>query len=267
MARGSKRARGEVDYDEDKDTKRRIALRECSICYTDIPKNRFPLQPHEGVAKRGHSVCFSCFEKHLHAELESKEWDKLSCPDCGQLLKASDIKKLDRSFTDKVEPKVDGLVLRSVLKNEPGWVDCPSSTCKGGALMIDGHIFTCQVCNQRYCFSCQIPMHEGESCSQYKQRIEEDRKREGEKLVEQEQTQAAVEKFSKACPKCHVRLEKSAGCDHFTRKPCGHEFCWVCFCPYRGPQGIAVIGNSAHVDTCSYSPRRLPNYNGPLRDE
>ena len=30
------------------------------------------------------------------------------------------------------------------------------------------------------------------------------------------------------CPKCFVRIEKSAGCNHMTCRQCSYEWCWVC---------------------------------------
>lgn len=60
----------------------------------------------------------------------------------------------------------------------------------------------------------------------------------------------------KQCPSCHIYLEKSGGCDHFTCRAgqggCGHEFCWLCDAPYNGPRGIRAVGNSAHSRRCPH---------------
>jgi hypothetical protein len=37
---------------------------------------------------------------------------------------------------------------------------------------------------------------------------------------------------TKACPKCHQRIEKNQGCDHMTCR-CGYEFYWTTLQPYR----------------------------------
>jgi len=36
----------------------------------------------------------------------------------------------------------------------------------------------------------------------------------------------------KACPRCHVQIEKNGGCDHMTCR-CGHEFFWSTLLPFR----------------------------------
>lgn len=103
----------------------------------------------------------------------------------------------------------------AALRADADWVNCPSSTCKYGASMSDGHIFTCQSCELRYCFSCQVPMHENMSCTEYK---DKELKRVDEKVEEEKLSLSAVRKYSKACPKCSVRLQKNRSCDHFTCK-------------------------------------------------
>lgn len=72
--------------------------------------------------------------------------------------------------------------------------------------------------------------------------------------VNEKATQAALRRFHQ-CPNCQVYLEKAGGCDHFTCRGsggCGHEFCWLCDAPYRGPRGIFQVGNSAHAEHCPH---------------
>ena len=101
---------------------------------------------------------------------------------------------------------------KAYLKTDADWVDCPSSSCKSGSLMVDGHIFTCQECKYRYCFSCKVLMHEGETCTAYKKRMKRDKKH----VKDEELSKKKVEKISKPCPKCGIRINKYTGCDHVT---------------------------------------------------
>jgi parkin len=39
-----------------------------------------------------------------------------------------------------------------------------------------------------------------------------------------------IERTTKSCPKCHVRIEKNGGCMHMTcaQANCKFEWCWIC---------------------------------------
>lgn len=79
----------------------------CTICYDDLPSTQFPHITHEhsgGKDKNSSIACLSCWENHLHSELERKDWDKLSCLDCGKVMELSEIQTLDSLFTKKIEP-------------------------------------------------------------------------------------------------------------------------------------------------------------------
>lgn len=68
-----------------------------------------------------------------------------------------------------------------------------------------------------------------------KRREEEERQR----LIRQqeEQTQKWIQSNTKACPKCHARIEKNKGCNHMTCRNCKYEFCWYCFKEVVGNDG------------------------------
>lgn len=239
-------------------------LKECTICFDEYDIEVLPTHPHEGADQAHPPACYTCWESHLLAELERKPWDRLSCPTCSQVLSLPEIANLDVYFQHRIEPKIMDLATKAALTSDPDWVPCPSGTCQSGALMDGqggGHIFTCQECQYRYCTSCQTPMHEDETCTTYQERL----RREPEKQREEDESLKAVEKYSKACPKCATRLQKRNGCDHFTCGACKHEFCWLCFADYKGPTGITRVGNGAHNEGCMYLPGRLPTYDGPER--
>jgi hypothetical protein len=78
---------------------------------------------------------------------------------------------------------------------------------------------TCQACKQKFCYTHDIPWHEDSTCSKYE-------------IIRQgndEATQDLLEKETKPCPKCGVRIFKLEGCDHMTCriKTCKYEFCWL----------------------------------------
>lgn len=104
------------------------------------------------------------------------------------------------------------LAAKAFLKDDEQWIACPSATCRSGATMEDGHIFTCQECQYRYCFDCDIQMHEEQSCTEYQEGL----KREPEKVREEELSLAKVKAVSKPCPNCSTNIDKFTGCDHVT---------------------------------------------------
>ena len=59
-------------------------------------------------------------------------------------------------------------------------------------------------------------MHEGETCGQYKERIEEERR--NDLTRQNEASEREVETISKPCPNCRAPLDKWTGCDHVTCK-------------------------------------------------
>ncbi|KAF2217014.1 hypothetical protein CERZMDRAFT_93075 [Cercospora zeae-maydis SCOH1-5] len=249
-------------------TKRpRRKYEECTMCCEELYCSRFPRVPHVNATENC-KACFTCWGRHFKQELEVNDWDKLGCLQCGTILTTEEYNRIARSIKDSkqtnaiLQRKATESYLRQDLGDGECFVTCPSSTCKEGVIMADGHIFTCPTCKARYCFSCNAPMHEDMSCEEFLSK----RKREDEKAEEETLASKTLEKHSKECPKCKARLQKNGGCDHFTCKLCKHEFCWLCLAPYQGPDGISgARGNSAHDESCRYHSRRLPSYAAPPR--
>ncbi|KAL1588033.1 hypothetical protein WHR41_03394 [Cladosporium halotolerans] len=250
-----KRRRIDDDANENalRSVKRAIGRKECSVCAEDVARNQFPKVPHATtVATEQHAsnVCFKCWRQHLQAEVESKEAESLACPQCSKALDQSEVKKLASSFTyreylDKAAKKC--------MQDEEEFHACPNAACSWGAFFAkdDGNVFICQECNARYCMSCNVPFHEGQTCEQY---VSSQRRAE-----EEDASIAAVARISRPCPHCGISIDKYTGCDHVTCQRCRHEFCWECFRPYRGARGIFRAGNTAHTVNCRYYPNNLPN--------
>lgn len=102
---------------------------------------------------------------------------------------------------------------RAYQANEGEFVACPSAKCGWGCFIStkeDGNIFTCQLCNFRYCVTCETLMHEGETCDAYKQRKQE-------QAGEDEADERLIGSTTKPCPNCPNRkIYKDGGCDHVT---------------------------------------------------
>ncbi|RMX87532.1 hypothetical protein D0868_14963 [Hortaea werneckii] len=207
--------------------------RECIICCEEYPVNSFPDSPHQPNGKCQSSVCRACFEQHLQNEVENKRWNEVHCPECSQGLEEPEMKRLALQST--YEQWLDKAA-KSYNEGTEDFRACPNATCSWGCFFstkADGNIFTCQLCNIRYCVVCEVNMHEDETCAAFQQRrATQDTAR------EERRSERYLKKISKPCPRCGVNIDKFTGCDHVTcsRSSCRHEFCWECFAPFGGSE-------------------------------
>lgn len=80
----------------------------------------------------------------------------------------------------------------------------------------------CKTCTQATCFNCGQPEHMPTTCEllakwNYKNHNDSE-------------TFNWLSANTQQCPKCHVNIEKNAGCNHIVcrNRSCNHEFCWLC---------------------------------------
>ncbi|KAK4494207.1 hypothetical protein PRZ48_014505 [Zasmidium cellare] len=227
-------------------------IQECTICASDLPLKSFPSKLGHRAPNTRHSTCSACWQQHLATQLTAdKPTSQITCPQCPYVLREVDIKALGSAetyaaFLDKM--------FQEAMQADPNWRTCPEATCSFGYLLTQedeqsDSIFNCRVCQAQYCVRCEVPMHRGQTCEAYQA------ENNGRNVNEDEEaSRVFLEEYAKVCPKCGVRIRKNGGCDHMTCRKCKHEFCWLCFAAYRGPQGIHTVGNGAHEGTCRYHP-------------
>ncbi|CAB4464665.1 hypothetical protein RhiirA5_452829 [Rhizophagus irregularis] len=212
---------------------------ECQICFELLPRHLF-LQV---TADCNHEldVCKLCVDKHIQAQLESKGNIEICCPSsgCKKELQHRDIKRI---ASKQAFERYDKLMLTQTLSKLPEFRWCKNSRCGAGQINFEGDaspIMTCESCGQKYCYTHDVPWHKGLTCSEYNNR----------KLGEDKATKSLLERETKSCPKCGVRITKNGGCDHMTCtvKHCKYEFCWLCFADYNE---IRRNGNKSHRRTC-----------------
>jgi len=120
--------------------------------------------------------------------------------------------------------------MRAFLSNDASFRYCLAEGCKSGQVHdsgAEGNIFRCGACGFRVCTIHDMTFHEGETCTQYDERLvreereriekqeqeDKDRKRRQEEEIA---SVAAVDKFARACPGCKRPIQKTSGCDHMT---------------------------------------------------
>jgi hypothetical protein len=89
---------------------------------------------------------------------------------------------------------------------------CLAPGCESGHIRDEGvALFDCIACGSQSCVNCNRLWHIGETCADYKLRIGPEKDRE-------KASEAKVQKISKECPGCKVRIQKAGGCEHMTCK-------------------------------------------------
>ncbi|XP_065557286.1 E3 ubiquitin-protein ligase RNF14-like isoform X2 [Artemia franciscana] len=206
----------------------------CKVCFSDKP-GRLCFQFPNCL----HVYCNSCIKSYFEVKIQDGEVRSLKCPEekCESQPTAAQVRGvLDREmFT-----KYDTLLLSSTLAT-PNTIYCPRESCQYPiSLEEDSDLASCPSCQFNSCVHCQMTFHGVEPCK-YKNVGERDmfklyrdacgdekldlEKRYGKKqlqnLVERVLSEDWIEEFSKACPHCKAKIEKSDGCNKM--------ICWKCF--------------------------------------
>lgn len=90
-----------------------------------------------------------------------------------------------------------------------------ASTTSGSTIQND---LQCTACQHRFC-RVHGSSHVGISCAQYQGTPE------GRSM---EETERALDAWTKPCSHCGCRLQKATGCDHVLCVACGQDMCWKC---------------------------------------
>lgn len=96
--------------------------------------------------------------------------------------------------------------------------ECPhcQTPSTAGPTAQSNEIF-CGACGETYCF-VHLNAHPGKGCRQY----------ERGRRADEKAAQRTIRQFTRPCPQCAIRIEKSADCNHMTCTKCGAHFCWIC---------------------------------------
>lgn len=72
----------------------------CAVCLEDVSRDRFPDLTHaENNSQHTSDVCLDCWDDHLEAEVKSKGFEGVSCPQCSHKLLESEVRKLAKANT------------------------------------------------------------------------------------------------------------------------------------------------------------------------
>jgi len=100
-----------------------LELRECPLCYDELPAGSFP----DLMVKCGHRSCCSCLLEYLKIEIKESRID-ISCPECKERLHPADIQQLLSNHSDYMD-KYEEFMVRKVLVTDPDTRWCPAPDC------------------------------------------------------------------------------------------------------------------------------------------
>ena len=219
--------------------------RTCQVCYDDKPGEEFQWKVVTDCQHDQRTVCNSCVFQHVQKAFEITFTDDLFCPEpsCGVKFSYSTVKMIFLLDNNEVlMERYDKYVTQREIEKMEEFIWCSNPSCHAGQLNEGGAmntIVTCYHCRQKTCFIHKVKWHEGMTCDEYTQSLDQDQNTSRQWIVEN----------CKKCPNCPYEIQKTDGCDHMTCIKCRHEFCWSCLADF---QPIRQEGNHRHRSTCKY---------------
>lgn len=178
----------------------------CNICMRDIRESSGFALPC------GHIHCKECVRSYLNDAIDSGAVLEIRCPqvDCNRLFTREQISKIcTKPVYEKYLRFRENIEVN--MSKDMKW--CPAPDCgryiKGSNAK--PHV-VCE-CGFHMCFRCGEAWHPGVSCR---------------KNFENLYSKWASDRKIQRCPKCKIRIEKNAGCNHMNCTFCHYEWCWIC---------------------------------------
>uniref|UniRef100_A0A6B2LFL4 RBR-type E3 ubiquitin transferase n=1 Tax=Arcella intermedia TaxID=1963864 RepID=A0A6B2LFL4_9EUKA len=195
----------------------------CPICFNDYPISNICV-----LDSCFHRFCKECIEEWIKTKVNDKEVTVITCPD-NRCLKQITYNEVCSILTDKnLLAKYEKFTLEKSLETIPDLRWCPRPGC--GNAMIGGKKTLMMRCTNPsclfcFCFNCKEEWHADATCTQYQQWKKDN-------ASGTDRAKLWIQQHTKACPSCHVAIEKNGGCNHMTCRGCHYEFCWICMGRY-----------------------------------
>lgn len=196
------------------------SLVDCQCCFNEAPLNRMTHCENDDT----HFFCNKCIELRA-SELIGAQKYELSCMDtsgCGSELSKE---ALARALPTKVFDKLAEIQQLAEIKAAglDGLEQCPFCEYQAVCPPVDTHtIFEClnPDCEKASCRKCNGESHVPISCEEAKK----DRGLSARHAVEEARSEAMM----RTCPRCKVKIVKSAGCNKIVCSSCRAVSCYVC---------------------------------------
>ena len=180
-------------------------------------------------------ACLSCLNQYGQQCVSNRK--TVNCPECNGSFCLTELRRI---FAD------DKLLIQyqeRLFEDNGDLVWCPR--CHRSTIFVPSESLSgnhpsfveCIHCLFTFCRRCEETWHPQIKCpkGELTQSVLEGEtkkrtmtKHEMAKIIQEIETIHAIEKCSKSCPSCHVRIEKNGGCNHMTCRQCRIHFCWQC---------------------------------------
>ena len=191
----------------------------CPLCYCGLtPETRVVLD------LCGHQFHIPCVQEQIRAQLNEKPFPSLplQCVECRQPLTQKDW------YSVLAPEDVDALHMAAlvcfVAKHEKfNWCQTPSCNYVYSLSEVKAHsVRKCPQCAMMWCLRCNRLVLSMAHEAQCEKGWEEETDR---------RNRLWMLEFTKACPRCRFRFEKSRGCNHIKCPKCAQDFCFICDAP------------------------------------
>ena len=140
---------------------------DCVVCAETLRAPRFPETQITETCTHAPNTCLGCIQQHIETQLETRMWDRLSCPECPAPLMYANVERYASQGTFQ---RYDLLAMRHGICSDPDFRWCTAPECSFGQVHLDAaesSLMICNSCRSLSCFTHQIPWHEGMTCFEF----------------------------------------------------------------------------------------------------
>ncbi|KAH8900892.1 hypothetical protein GQ53DRAFT_740730 [Thozetella sp. PMI_491] len=142
--------------------------RECTICIETKAHTEFLTAAISSSCLHPPTVCRACVKASIKAQIETKGFDSVRCPECSEPMEYGDVEY----YADAVDgDRYRQYSIKNALGDHENFVQCAHG-CEYWQIQVAGSaspIFTCERCRGLTCAHHKVPWHANITCDEYDQ--------------------------------------------------------------------------------------------------
>ncbi|KAL0245069.1 hypothetical protein GEMRC1_009149 [Eukaryota sp. GEM-RC1] len=208
---------------------------ECSVCYGEMTHGECST-PITSNCKHSRKVFNSCIARWIDEKvMVDHAMRPIKClhANCDEHLHSNDVQKFASTFEIYQSFETGSTI--QCLQADPDFRWCPHEGCGNGFFInrVSRYKVTCNHCHHDVCADDKVPWHSGQTCSEYREQIENDN---------------IIRNALPTCPSCNAIDNKQMGSLDHNCRACCYYYWWCC----RGPCQIGQLRNGHTGDCCMY---------------